>query len=96
MSEAKWNDGWPRQQGWYKCLLDGELEMNLKYYVCQVSMKPHWVDANGDYNNPPSPAYWYKNWILGMKSLGFSTKEQRRKIFEYIIQIIDMEVRDCE
>lgn len=53
-------------------------------------------DANGDYNNPPSPAYWYKNWILGMKSLGFTTKERRRKIFEYIIQIIDMEVRDCE
>lgn len=51
MQETKkvYKDGWPRQQGWYDCLLDGEMEMQLKYYVCQVSMKPHWVDKNGDY-----------------------------------------------
>ena len=51
MQETKkvYKDGWPRQQGWYDCLLDGEMDMQLKYYVCQVSMKPHWVDKNGDY-----------------------------------------------
>lgn len=49
MSESKWQDGWPKREGWYKCLLDGEMEMELKYYVCQVARKPHWVDSHGDY-----------------------------------------------
>lgn len=49
MASEDYKDGWPRQQGWYECLVDGELKMMLKYYVCQVSMKPHWVDHNGDY-----------------------------------------------
>lgn len=49
MDEAKWHDGWPKKEGWYKCLLDGEQEMILKYYTCTVSMKKHWVDSHGDY-----------------------------------------------
>lgn len=39
MDSEVYKDGWPRQQGWYECLVDGELKMMLKYYVCQVSMK---------------------------------------------------------
>lgn len=58
MGEEVWHDGWPRQQGWYKCLIDGELEMQLKYYVCQVSMKPHWVDSNGDYIEAMGKVQW--------------------------------------
>lgn len=49
MQEEEWKSGWPKKPGWYDCLIDDELEMKLKYYVCQVSMKPHWVDTNGDY-----------------------------------------------
>ena len=49
MDKNTWHDGWPSKEGWYKCLLDGELEMDLKYYVCQVARKPHWVDSHGDY-----------------------------------------------
>lgn len=30
-------------------MVDGEVEMNLKCYMCQVSRKMHWVDENGDY-----------------------------------------------
>lgn len=58
MGEKIWNSGWPKKQGWYKCLLDGEMEMNLKYYVCQVSMKPHWVDNNGDYIESMAKVQW--------------------------------------
>lgn len=66
MSEAQWNDGWPRQQGWYKCLLDGEVEMNLKYYVCQVSMTGHWVDAHGDYMESMAKVQWQDGMLQGM------------------------------
>lgn len=48
-NESRWRDGWPKKEGWYKCLIDGELEMDLKFYVCKVAMKPHWVDKYGDY-----------------------------------------------
>lgn len=58
MSETQWNDGWPKKPGWYNCLLDGEMEMQLKYYVCQVSMKPHWVDQNGDYIESMAKVQW--------------------------------------
>lgn len=58
MSESKWNDGYPKRTGYYKCLIDGELEMTLKFYVCQVSMKPHWVDNNGDYIEAMGKVQW--------------------------------------
>ena len=58
MDDNGYKDGWPRQQGWYECLVDGELQMMLKYYVCQVSMKPHWVDHNGDYIESLGKVQW--------------------------------------
>ena len=54
------HDGWPRKPGWYKCLVDGELEMDLKFYVCQVSCKPHWVDKNGDYIESMGKVQYYQ------------------------------------
>ena len=54
------HDGWPRMPGWYKCLVDGELEMDLKFYVCQVSCKPHWVDKNGDYIESMGKVQYYQ------------------------------------
>lgn len=53
-----WHDGWPKKEGWYKCLLDGEMEMELKYYVCQVARKPHWVDSHGDYIESMAHVQW--------------------------------------
>lgn len=58
MDSNKWHDGWPKREGWYKCLLDGEMEMELKYYVCQVARKPHWVDSHGDYIESIAHVQW--------------------------------------
>ena len=58
MDKNKWHDGYPKKQGWYNCLIDGELEMKLKFYVCQVTMKPHWVDTNGDYIETMGKVQW--------------------------------------
>lgn len=57
-NETVWNDGWPKKEGWYRCLLDGEVEMNLKYYTCTVSMKKHWVDSHGDYIETMAHVQW--------------------------------------
>lgn len=56
--EKQWNEGWPKKPGWYKCLVDGDVEMELKFYVCQVSCKPHWVDKNGDYIETQYKVKW--------------------------------------
>ena len=53
-----WRHVYPKKQGYYECLIDGELEMKLKYYVCQVSMKPHWIDNNGDYVETMGVVQW--------------------------------------
>ena len=58
MDNIVWHTGWPKKSGWYKCRVDGELECLLKYYVCQVSMKPHWVDSNGDYMESMGHIEW--------------------------------------
>ena len=55
MNEYK--DGWPRIPGWYDCLVEGE-EMKLKFYVCQVSMKPHWLDKDGNYIETQYKVKW--------------------------------------
>ena len=45
---AGYRDGWPKVPGWYDCLVEGE-EMPLKFYVCQVARRPHWLDKSGNY-----------------------------------------------
>lgn len=57
----QWNDGWPKHPGWYRCLVDGDVEMNLKFYICQVARKPHWVDKNGDYIETQYKVKWTEN-----------------------------------
>lgn len=58
MAADHWNDGWPKRPGWYKCLVDGDVEMDLKFYICQVSCKPHWVDSGGDYIETQYKVKW--------------------------------------
>lgn len=53
----EYKDGWPRIPGWYDCLVEGE-EMKLKFYVCQVSMKPHWLDKDGNYIETQYKVKW--------------------------------------
>lgn len=57
----QWNEGWPKHPGWYRCLVDGDVEMNLKFYICQVSCKPHWVDKDGDYIETQYKVKWKEN-----------------------------------
>lgn len=66
MSETKWHDEWPRKEGWYKCLLDGEEEMTLKYYTCVVSMKKHWVNDKGEYIETMAHVQWCDDPVKGM------------------------------
>jgi hypothetical protein len=58
MSETVWHDGFPKREGFYKCLVDGELEMQLKFYICQVARKAHWVDYHGDYIETMGKVQW--------------------------------------
>lgn len=58
MNENKWRDGYPNKAGYYHCLIDCEMEMILKFYVCQVSRKPHWIDQNGDYVESMARIQW--------------------------------------
>lgn len=58
MNDIAWHDGWPKKPGWYKCRIDGEYECMLKYYTCQVSMTPHWVDNHGDYMESMGSIEW--------------------------------------
>lgn len=48
MKEIIWHEGWPPQQGWYDCLVDGE-EMRMRYWICIMKRRPEWVYPNGDY-----------------------------------------------
>lgn len=42
------NDGFPTNQGWYECELDGEPAV-LRYFHCEVSGRDEWVDKAGRY-----------------------------------------------
>ena len=46
----EWKSGEPKQQGWYDCLIDGEEEDRLQWWICQLNPKKrHWKNALGDY-----------------------------------------------
>lgn len=47
-SKEKYRDGFPKLPGWYDCDVEG-VQMRLKFYVCTVSRKPHWLDNDGNY-----------------------------------------------
>lgn len=58
MAAEEWKTGWPKRPGWYRCLVDGDVEMDLKFYICQVSCKPHWIDEGGDYIETQYKVKW--------------------------------------
>ena len=62
MSEQieEYRDGWPKRPGMYDCLVEGE-KIRLKFYICQASCKPHWIDAHGDYYETMYKVKWKPN-----------------------------------
>lgn len=48
MEEERYFDGFPKKQGWYDVLLDGEPE-RLRHWVCQMSGRHEWIDIDGQY-----------------------------------------------
>ena len=45
-----WKDGEPKSQGWYDCLIDGEYEDRLQWWICIMNPKKrHWKDRDGHY-----------------------------------------------
>lgn len=43
-----WNDGWPKSQGWFDCLVFGEY-VRLQHFICQLDGRHHWKKHGGDY-----------------------------------------------
>ena len=56
----QYRDGWPKIPGFYDCLVEGE-EIKLKFYVCQVACKPHWIDGQGNYYETMYHVKWKPN-----------------------------------
>lgn len=44
----EWHDGFPKEQGWYECLLDGEIVL-LRHFECCVSTRHEWAHPGGEY-----------------------------------------------
>lgn len=47
-TKKDWKSGWPKKQGWYSCLVDGE-EKNLRHFICEMSNRHEWVRPDGSY-----------------------------------------------
>lgn len=55
-----WNEGYPKDTGWYDCLVDGE-EVKLYHFICIMSGRHEWSDQENNYvyadvkwKNPPT------------------------------------------
>jgi hypothetical protein len=46
--EEQYKEGYPKQQGWFDVLLDGEPE-RLRHWICQLSGRHEWIDIDGQY-----------------------------------------------
>ena len=49
MEGIEWQDGWPEQQGWFDCLIDGKEEDRLQHWICPIAGRHHWKDKDGNY-----------------------------------------------
>jgi exopolyphosphatase/pppGpp-phosphohydrolase len=48
MAQDEWIEGYPKETGWYVCLVDGE-EEKLYHFICAMSGRHEWADKNNDY-----------------------------------------------
>ena len=45
---TQYNTGTPNKKGWYKVLIDGEIEMSLYFFICELNpRKRYWVMEDG-------------------------------------------------
>lgn len=55
ITEGEWHSGWPKDQHlpkserYYDCLVDGECEMRLMHFYCEMKMTHEWVMPDGGY-----------------------------------------------
>lgn len=48
MEEPIYYEGFPKSQGWFDVLIDGEPE-RLRHWVCILSGRHEWIDIDGQY-----------------------------------------------
>ena len=45
---TQYKSGTPDRKGWYKVLIDGEIEMTLYFFICELNpRKRYWVMEDG-------------------------------------------------
>lgn len=45
---TQYKSGTPDRKGWYKVLIDGEIEMTLYFFICELNpRKRYWVMPDG-------------------------------------------------
>lgn len=49
MPDIEWKTGMPNTQGYYDVLIDNEEESVLRFWVCPMKRKGHWMNDKGDY-----------------------------------------------
>ena len=48
MAQDEWIEGYPKEPGWYACLVNGK-EEKLYHFICAMSGRNEWADKNNDY-----------------------------------------------
>ena len=59
MDDIIWSSGEPPCVGWYDCLIDGEEEDRLQWWICRMNpRKRHWKDINGNWIDVAHKVQW--------------------------------------
>lgn len=53
----EWHKGFPKQQGWYDCLVDGE-EARRRYKHCDINRTDRWIRPDGEYECLTAKVMW--------------------------------------
>ena len=53
----EWRSGYPKQPGWYDCLVDGR-EVRLRFRFCMTRGEYQWLDINGNKVNENCSVKW--------------------------------------
>ena len=61
MEGINWQSGWPEQQGWFDCLIDGANEDRLQHWICPMAGRHHWKNIDGDYVEALHSVQWFGN-----------------------------------
>ena len=53
-----WREGWPKEQGWFDCLVDGKTEERLRHKICLAAGKHRWYGQDGEPLAPFRKVEW--------------------------------------